>query len=109
MKILIVDDENYRHEGFKKKLEGSDLYHAYTYNEAVKFLQKYTFKEVYLDHDLGLGKNGNDVAQFITKLQAFKQPKKVFIHSWNPVGADNIYNTLTRAGILAAKRPYTAK
>jgi CheY-like chemotaxis protein len=117
-KILVLDDDEDRHKGFVKALRNEQVTHVHDYQEAIDALDKETFEEIYLDHDLsdfgesttGYGeaeRTGADVALYIARmLPKDKRPKIVHIHSWNPVGAHNIAVTLESAGIPYVREPY---
>jgi len=53
MKILILDDQPERHEGFIKIYHGHELTHTWTYSECVRAMKATKFDLVCLDHDLG--------------------------------------------------------
>ena len=57
---------------------------AMTAEDAVEILDCCNVDAISLDHDLGPGRNGQWVAQYIAEMQ---QPPEVRIHSMNPVGA----------------------
>jgi len=52
MRVLILDDMVQRHDGFKILFAGHELHHAYTTNEARRFLEEHQFDALFLDHDL---------------------------------------------------------
>jgi len=121
MRIFILDDNQDRHDGFRKAFSDPDhvLIHVYTHNQAVKALQDNpAFDVVYLDHDLGdlqdgdkddYGREltGQDVARFIAReLDSSKLPGEVIIHSWNPVGARAMLQMLQDV-VQVSCRPYT--
>jgi len=105
--ILILDDDEIRHTLFSKKY-GSHfvLYHVYTAQEAIKLLQMMSFNYIFLDHDLG-GQiyvqsgdgTGYEVALWLmnNKYIELNTNVQVFIHSYNPVGAQNMKNVLPNA------------
>lgn len=102
MRILFLDDDYERLELAKKNFDGHDLYLATTVKEAINCLEDASpFDMVYLDHDLG-GKQmvesgestGYEVAEFIKQMPKYLLPKRVIIHSFNPVGALNMLNLL---------------
>jgi CheY-like chemotaxis protein len=53
MKILILDDQPERHEGFLVILRDHQLVHAWTYTQAVSAFKTQDFDMACLDHDLG--------------------------------------------------------
>lgn len=94
MKILVLDDDDVRHEAFKFAFCTEELYQARTHDEAVALLDKHSpFDRVFLDHDLNdhqyvsRERTGLDTAAYIANLPREKHPKEVVVHSWNPDGA----------------------
>ncbi len=134
-RILVLDDDPTRHEGFDRMFSGqAEVTHAYGYDDAIKILESNpAFDVMYFDHDLGdfgedpMGyshddsqvlwtkntggkeRTGADVALYITRvLPEEKWPKRAVIHSWNPSGSVNIAVTLGNAGIPFVREPYGA-
>jgi hypothetical protein len=105
-RVLILDDMDCRHERFKKILHKCTLYHAFTIDEAISFIDKeeIPFDLVCLDHDLGDNPDieptsfagmygskiltGQDFCHFM--VQKYKKgnliARKAIIHSHNPTG-----------------------
>jgi CheY-like chemotaxis protein len=122
MKILVLDDDERRHDAFAKALVGDEVKHVWTFDEAVLALDTQDrFDLAYLDHDLNdFGKKsgyhngygfteytGFDVAAYMARhLAPEKQPLEVIVHSWNPPGARMMVNVLRDAGIKASYRPF---
>jgi CheY-like chemotaxis protein len=119
MRILVIDDDPTRHEGFDRALRDQEVTHVYNYREAVKALESSpAFDIVYFDHDLGdygpspsgYGSKeltGCDIALYIARvLPEEKRPKFAKIHSWNPAGAANIAAVLNNAGIPFERETY---
>lgn len=94
MKILILDDDETRHEQFRTNFAKHQLVHTYTVDEAIRALKIHRFDCIMLDHDLG-GKSfvksggpeptGYDVAVWIRSNLDYKP--EIYIHSMNPAGA----------------------
>lgn len=116
MRILVLDDDDVRHERFKDYFRGHEVSHVYTVDGAITALiGDPVFDFAFLDHDLndyhhkslhndgGYGKvelNGVDVASFIARiLDVEKRPREVVVHSWNPAGARSMINILRDASI----------
>ena len=97
IKILIVDDEEIRHEMFRKKYPMFDITSVYNSSDAIKLLSKNKYNTIFLDHDLGGDDTGVKVAEFIDRahIRSF-----IIVHSMNPVGASNIKRILPSARIL---------
>lgn len=119
MKILILDDEQVRHDYFKKIFSAqpeAQLTHVTTVAEAIDELEKNSpFDLVHLDHDLQdtdympypVERTGADVAHFITRFMAKElHPARVVVHSVNSVGGPNIRNILQDAGIPVVWAPF---
>lgn len=110
-KLLILDDEEIRHETFRKILVGRNIFSVYDYDQLVALYSQYDrFDVVYLDHDLSLKqaagmpnneKNGTDAAEFIASLPPECRPARAILHSWNDYGAKRQQHILIEAGINA--------
>lgn len=120
MRILILDDDDIRHEAFKWKLAGRhDCVHVHTVDEAVHALANHAVYDIaFLDHDLNdhqyssiksvsfskIGLTGYDVASYIAReLAPAQRPKTVVVHSWNTPGGDSMMMVLREAGIRALR------
>jgi CheY-like chemotaxis protein len=114
MKVLIVEDNMFRHNFFDVMYDGEEIHHAYTYKEACKFLDNNLYEIVQLDHDLGdftkpdteggREMTGYDVARHLCEKNLV--PDVVIVHSINPCGADSIVKLLNRNGVNVVRRPY---
>lgn len=102
-KILILDDQDFRHEGFKQAYEDMDveLFHAKSYKQFKELLEKDHYSFIWLDHDLGSKKNGCDAARLIVELK--KTPAVVYVHSANWAGAIEMVKIIHGAGIMAGR------
>lgn len=65
------------------------------FDDAITLLCHIKFRELSLDHDLGLAETGYDIAKALEEEAFLKQgflyiPDRIFCHSDNPVGRDNI-------------------
>lgn len=76
---------------------------ARNYESAIKYLNEYKIDILSLDHDLGEDNKGNllltgyDIVKYICENNI--EVKKIYIHTDNAVGRENMYETL-----LAARR-----
>lgn len=103
MNILIVDDQQYRHQLYEKVYAGNDIYHAYTANDAIEVLKEQKFDIVQLDYDLADQhyKNldgehqgtGYEVAKYIEQNPGLWH-MKVILHTMNPFGRSRMYAAL---------------
>lgn len=123
---LIIDDQVERHEAIEMFLIGTyRVEHAWSYTDATGHLTSGSWDVVYLDHDLAdfeyatgyctgdfnavpqREMTGLDVASFITHMRDDKRPRRVVIHSWNPVGAAAMTRMLCSAGVMATYEPFS--
>ena len=102
-RILVLDDDNTRQRVFQQALIGKILEQAYTAEEAIQKLKDHPFDIVFLDHDLSgkvmvvSGKGtGFEVAKWLRDNPG-RMPKQIIIHSFNPVGAQNMKDVLPEA------------
>ena len=73
--------------------------HCFNARAAILLIKTGKVKYISFDHDLGPGPTGYDVALEIEELAAKKKipPISYYIHSANPVGAQNIRRAMERA------------
>lgn len=103
MKVLVLDDSLERLVQFRQNLIGHEVSVAETAPECVTLLRKTLFDVAFLDHDLG-GKimvasgvgTGYKVAEWLDMHPA-RMPKRIIIHSFNPVGVKNMKRALPQA------------
>jgi CheY-like chemotaxis protein len=108
MRILVLDDEQYRHDEFARRFTGHDVTHVRMVHEALDALRGPRFDLAQLDHDLGSGDGtGRDVAEFIAAMPESHRPSFVSVHSFNPPGARLMVAILLRVGIRARHEPFT--
>lgn len=116
MKILVLDDDDNRHRGFDRILQGRQVLHAYTASQAILALENDgPFSLVCLDHDLDLVSLlkdpgcGMDVAEYLRlHLDRSKYPARVLVHSWNEPAAERMVAAIREAGIKVKAMPYKA-
>ncbi len=75
----------------------NDFVAARNYDEAIELLNNNTINILSLDHDLGFDehgveKNDYDIVKYICEHGI--SPRKIYIHTDNVVGRDNMYYTL---------------
>lgn len=119
MRILVLDDDENRHDYFARELAllGQEVVHTWTYDQCVDALTNQDrFDVVFLDHDLndhgvksvmvggslygGIQElDGRDVAYYMAqRLDKDKRPGQVVVHSWNPDGAREMVQILRDDG-----------
>lgn len=109
MKILVLDDENYRHDGFETILsEKHEVHHVYSVRQFRHALQSHVFEMICFDHDLADAETGADAARHLVEnVRPDRWPRQCLIHSWNPSGALNIESILLGGGLVSVTRiPY---
>ncbi len=76
---------------------------ARTFEEAVRLFEEHEVDILTLDHDLGEDRSGNELKNGYDFVKYFCEhglhAKRIYHHTDNPVGRDNMYKTL-----LAAQR-----
>ena len=112
--ILILDDEQIRHQRFAKNYKDFKLVHTYDVRACLNALMHppTSFDYICLDHDLG-GKQmvpsgpgiGYEIAEWIADHPECVRDT-VFVHSLNTPGRKNIVNVLEKAGIKAIEFPF---
>ena len=104
MNILFLDDDENRHWEINRLNRGRhDIHKVYTAKECIEALQEGEWDMLFLDHDLGgevyvdsANGTGYEVAEFLEANNEY-QPPKMYIHSFNPVGAKNMHNCIPEA------------
>jgi len=102
MKLLILDDDETRHKLFTQKYMNHERTHVRTAKVCIKELQENgPWDYVFLDHDLGgrqwvdsnEEETGYQVALWLSENEEL-QPRKIIIHSFNPIGAGKMKQLL---------------
>ncbi len=96
MKVLILEDEDYRIEGFREKLANHELFITKDPKEANKWLEEEQFGFIFLDHDLADGHYKQDTicnettglctAEFLGDHPWLSKDAEIVVHSLNPNG-----------------------
>jgi len=122
LKILILDDEKFRHDKFSSHYKGNEIFHAMNYSQFVNVLQTQKWDLIHLDHDLGEEPvadsyrdgwgnicffTGYHAALKICELSEDYLPNLVIIHSMNPRGSEEIYSVLKRNNIETLQKTYS--
>lgn len=104
MRILLLDDDMYRHKAYRQRLIGSILTGVETSKECIKVLEESEpFQIILLDHDLD-GKiyvpsgpdTGYEVAEWLRD-HPEKMPDVVILHTGNEKGAKCMKEVLPNA------------
>lgn len=120
MRILILDDEQIRHDDITKFYSGHEVANTTSYSEFVRELVKGSpWDLIHLDHDLGPGDSyldgwgnmqfftGQHAAIRVCELHDDQLPGEVIVHSVNPLGAQNMVSDLKSRKVRVTWRPYT--
>lgn len=92
MLILVVDNEEYRHELFKSKyLVGHEVWHAFNTKRAIYLLAKMKFDVMYLEFDLE-EENTLPIIDFLE--EEGNKPNNIIVHSFNEDGAGLIMDKI---------------
>lgn len=101
MRILFVDDEQYRMDTFLSNAIGSSVTFAYNADSAIEILKRESFDIIFLDHDLAPehyasshpdDKNGQYLCRKIME-HDIRVPW-IIVHSLNPQGAARMIEVL---------------
>ncbi len=116
-KVLVLDDEQTRHDGFNKIFAQDQVTHAMDYDGFAEALKSGPHDLVCLDHDLGstadpdgnvvLNKTGLDAARALVALPPQLRPKQVLVHSHNVIASMKMVDLLREAGISVTRKPYS--
>ncbi len=101
MKILILEDDPERHKAFRKWLLRDAVTIVETTSACIQKLTDESWDILFLDHDLG-GETmvpsdagtGYEVAQWLTHNPDHLPFTQIILHSYNPVGRENMYQVL---------------
>lgn len=110
-RVLVVEDDSARILVFKKLLVGYIADFSDNASEAIELLAKEKYDALFLDHDLGnrmyVDSNDPNTGYQLAKHIAEKELDfKIFVHSLNPAGVDNIVSVLPNAIRLPFTRIY---
>jgi hypothetical protein len=103
MNILILEDDKNRQAQFTRKFFNHNVVIVSTALGAIGQLEHRSWDQLYLDHDLGgqvMVESGPGTGYEVAKwLEAHpdRMPPEVFVHSFNPVGANNIIAAIPQA------------
>lgn len=122
MHILILDDQDIRHQVFRRIYAEQSVTSVSRYSEFLNVLSTRVWDLIHLDHDLGdfvdnadtyvdgWGKtcefNGQHAALRVCELSENLRPARVIVHSINSIGAAAMLQTLRRAGIPSEWEPF---
>jgi hypothetical protein len=106
MRTLIVEDEQWRLDWFKRTLDEFDT--TCLVDEAIRWLGRRHYDLLYLDHDLGTDPAvGRDVARWLAAHPDVLPRLSIVVHSVNVVSAPKILADLAAGGRLAEWVPFT--
>ena len=104
--ILVLDDEQYRHDWFDQNVHPAPE-HVYTVGTAISALTTTAYDVIYLDHDLGTEPLvGRDVARYLADHPECCRGASVIVHSVNGVSGPKIVRELRAAGRPASWVPF---
>ena len=106
MHVLFLDDDEARHQVFKKAIDGlgMDVTYVYTAKDAIAELEAHHFDIFFSDHDLGGriyvdpedSNTGSQVARWL-HINPDHLPTKIILHTFNKAGADYMLGYLLNA------------
>lgn len=107
--VLVLDDDERRHRWFSKRFSGDEIDIAETVAEAKKFLEKYSYDAVFLDHDLlphhyesndhdDFDNTGYAIAQWLNENKTIQRSATFFVHTRNAEGGYKMVEKLRDSG-----------
>jgi len=125
MRILILDDEEVRHEAFSHRYDGHEVVGATTYSQFIRYFSEGSpWDLIHLDHDLGepptadsyvdgwggvRAYTGIHAARTICEAADHLLPREVIVHSQNPLGSQAMVAELRARGIISSRQPFDLK
>lgn len=94
LKVLVLEDEEYRRELIEPLLEGQKIYWAKDAIEALEFIDLMKFDLILLDYDLANRTNGGIVASRLANQECLNHGANIVIHSINPSGIKKMMRLL---------------
>lgn len=101
--ILILEDDINRTFQFFKMFKGNNTQIVVSPDECIQKLKDFKWDVLFLDHDLGGeiycpsdDKSGYKVAKWLEESPEYK-PTKIYLHSMNSVGRQNMKNAIPEA------------
>jgi hypothetical protein len=107
MKILFLDDDEFRWKKFKNENPNADATWVSSYNAAVTLLENTDtcYDLAYLDHDLAFyERTGMDFVNYIVSKK--KRIERFICHSMNPIGRENMATKLYGNGYAVLNMPH---
>lgn len=99
MRILFIDDDYLRYLSFVKNNPNQDITWVQTDTAAIQTLEHDLFDVIFFDHDLGENMTTMSIVDWMIQSEdlhyKFDVMHHIFIHSANPVGANNLKFKLT--------------
>jgi CheY-like chemotaxis protein len=114
MNILILEDNPIRADIFKKLFKSQTLFITDKVGIAIKACEEIVFDIMFLDHDLEgkiwMDSNKEQTGYTFCKILVqtdFQKKTLCYVHSLNPIGANNMVNLLHDYGRDAICLPFT--
>lgn len=110
--MLFLDDELYRWNCFRKRIDGTQCRWVRTATDCIFYLKNEQHDIVYLDHDLpdsSIEKEntGMHVVRWLeTNCCERLKETKFIVHSWNTIAAMEMCRRLKQAGYTAVYMPF---
>jgi|SRR5690606_17410552 len=93
MKVLIIDDLDFRHEGLAEEYSEDTVHHAWNSKEAKEKISSCTWDLICFDYELGeLEENGASIARWM--VENGLKCREVRIHSANLAGGMEILSII---------------
>jgi Cyclic-phosphate processing Receiver domain len=117
IRILLLDDDERRHDWFARRFRGDRVDIALDVAQAREFLSTRTYDAIFLDHDLHPEhynceepddeRTGYAVAVWLASHPDLQRASTILVHTRNADGAIRMVEALRRAGRTAEYVPFT--
>jgi CheY-like chemotaxis protein len=94
MKILFLDDSKERQKVFQRNTIGHIVTFVSAADEAIERLEKFTFDQIWLDHDLEGEHTGREVSKYLAENADLHNKATVIVHTLNADGGKAICQDL---------------
>lgn len=109
VRVFLLDDDERRHDWFKRRFKGDDLDIASTVEEAKAFLARDAYDALFLDHDLlphhyvsndhnDFANTGYAIAEWLNERSELQRAAVIIVHTRNADAAIPMVRKLRESG-----------
>lgn len=111
MKILFLDDEDWRHKAMDRRHPHDVVQHVHTIRQFKAALERERFDLASLDHDLtdDNSETGMHAVEHLCSMPRELVPARIIVHSWNSHAAGKMMAALRDAGFAPERREFRSE